>query len=269
MSFASREQVMNLMTGAFVSIAHSLGRANAVNGLGDIEALLAQEREQEREPQRRQMEGVDDTPFAHLSSDVSSLRVMSFEQVMAHYGIDKPDLRIPLPTLQSVTEAVAKWESKGPLWEACQGPGVLDGQTPLVSSSFSRYRSGIVAVVGPRLGDVSRSELDKLKKEVGLGTGDDNNVYAVHGNVMKRGEWKGALAKHLSIGEKEAFEDEIGATEGDLFFLLSSKKLEDAQTMAGKSTLQSLFCAKLNKAASEISLYSTCCGMCIRLKLIC
>jgi len=210
-SFLSREQIMNVMSGALMSAARAVGKETAISGISCC------------------AEDGTSGLFSNVSDDISLHRVLTYEEVMSQYGIDKPDLRIAFPLLKNVTKMVSSWENNIPFLNAMKS---AEGCPSFENSPFSRYQPGVIAVVLPTAGRWSRSKVEALKKLAGLS--DFKDVYSSFFSILKRGSWKGGLSKHTSVGERESLEEAIQGSEGDLVGLFACNHLEKAQTIAGR-----------------------------------
>jgi aspartyl-tRNA synthetase len=141
------------------------------------------------------------TPFARIS----------YDEAMAKYGVDKPDLRFGLP-LTDVT-AILK-----PL----NGGGV-----PLFAGALEQ--KGIIKALrlpAENAGSLSRTEADKLEEFV-KGFGARGLARA---KVADGGEWtQSPLAKNITPEARAAINAAVGATPGDyLFFQFGRAKLVNA-----------------------------------------
>jgi aspartyl-tRNA synthetase len=159
------------------------------------------------------MEGL----IARIWKDVLGVEIarpfprLSYEEAMAKYGVDKPDLRFGLP-LTDLTEILR------PL----SGGGV-----PLFAGALE-HKGIIKALRLPveNAGSLSRTEADKLEEFV-KGFGARGLARA---KVGERGEWtQSPLAKNITPEARAAINQAIGATTGDyVFFQFGRAKLVNA-----------------------------------------
>ncbi|MDB4967253.1 MAG: Aspartyl-tRNA synthetase [Myxococcales bacterium] len=161
----------------------------------------------------RIMEGL----IARIWKDVLGVEVprpfhrLSYDDAMAKYGVDKPDLRFGLP-LTDVTE----------LLRPMNGGGV-----PLFAGALEQ--KGIIKALrlpAENAGALSRTEADKLEEFV-KGFGARGLARA---KVAEGGEWtQSPLAKNVTPEARAAINAAVGATPGDyLFFQFGRPKLVNA-----------------------------------------
>jgi len=141
------------------------------------------------------------TPFARVT----------YDDAMARYGVDKPDLRFGLP-LTDLTETL----------KPLSGGGV-----PLFAGALEQ--KGIIKALRlpvENAGALSRTEADKLEEFV-KGFGARGLARA---KVAEGGEWtQSPLAKNITPAAREAINKAVGATPGDyLFFQFGRAKLVNA-----------------------------------------
>jgi aspartyl-tRNA synthetase len=141
------------------------------------------------------------TPFARIP----------YDEAMAKYGVDKPDLRFGLP-LTDVTEVL----------KPLNGGGV-----PLFTGALEQ--KGIIKALrlpAENAGSLSRTEADKLEEFV-KGFGARGLARA---KVADGGEWtQSPLAKNITPEARAAVNAAVGATPGDyLFFQFGRAKLVNA-----------------------------------------
>jgi aspartyl-tRNA synthetase len=141
------------------------------------------------------------TPFARIP----------YDEAMAKYGVDKPDLRFGLP-LTDVTEVL----------KPLNGGGV-----PLFTGALEQ--KGIIKALrlpAENAGSLSRTEADKLEEFV-KGFGARGLARA---KVADGGEWtQSPLAKNITPEARAAVNAAFGATPGDyLFFQFGRAKLVNA-----------------------------------------
>lgn len=138
----------------------------------------------------KEVKGLDiDTPFKRYT----------YDEAMARYGSDKPDLRFGLE-LQDVSDVVAE----------C-GFSVFTGA----------IQSGgqVKALRLPGGGDLSRGQIDKLADVV--------KIYGAKGLAWMRkkadGSWQSPFAKQLSEAERAAIEARLGIEAEDVAFFVADK----------------------------------------------
>jgi aspartyl-tRNA synthetase len=140
-------------------------------------------------------------PFARLS----------YDEAMATYGVDKPDLRFGLP-LTDVTELLRPLAGGGvPLFSgALEGKGIIK----------------CLRLPAANAGSLSRTEADKLEEFV-KGFGARGLARA---KVADNGEWtQSPLAKNITPEARQAINAAVGAASGDyLFFQFGRAKLVNA-----------------------------------------
>jgi aspartyl-tRNA synthetase len=129
---------------------------------------------------------------------------MPFDESMAKYGNDKPDLRFDLPHVV-LTDLVKKHEGGGvPLLdEAVKAKGIVKGMRVPSSASFSR------------------TEIDKLEEYV-RGMGAKGLARA---KVAEGGEWtQSPFAKSITPELRRAINEAMGAQPGDLLLFQFGKE---------------------------------------------
>ena len=130
---------------------------------------------------------IRETPFPHIS----------YQEAMARYGSDKPDLRFGLE-LQDLA-------------------GVLEGTAFRVFASVLAAGGQVKAVVAPQ--SFSRREVDELEalmKELGA-------AGLAWLSREAGGEHRGSVAKALSSAEQEAIFEQTGAQAGHTVFMVAGK----------------------------------------------
>jgi aspartyl-tRNA synthetase len=127
---------------------------------------------------------------------------LSYDDALARYGTDKPDLRFDLP---------------------------LVDLTDLAGSCGFRVFEGAVAAGGivkalllpGRAKDLSRKDLDNLPELV-KPVGAKGVAYI---RMQEGGKWQAPFAKAFSEADKQAFTERIGAKPGDLVLFIADKPL--------------------------------------------
>jgi aspartyl-tRNA synthetase len=123
--------------------------------------------------------------------------VITYEQAMGEYGVDKPDVRFGMK-IRDVTAAL-KQTSSQVLRPILEGGGIARG------------------INAPGAGAYSRKEIDQLTAVVtALGA---KGLVAL--KVEPGGQLAGGLAKHLSAAESEALVSILAAKPGDLLLLMA------------------------------------------------
>ncbi len=140
------------------------------------------------------------------------LRRMKYDEAMALYGSDKPDLRFDM-TIQEVTSLFANTEVSF-LKSSLEEGGIINAI--VAKNSANQY---------------SRKEIDKLTDYV--------KTYRASGLIyLKReSELTGSIAKLLTDAEKEALIEALSLEENDIAFLISGKK-EIVKTSLGALRLK-------------------------------
>ncbi len=131
-------------------------------------------------------------------------RRMPFDESMAKYGNDKPDLRFDMPHVP-LTDLVKQHEGGGVplLAEAVKAKGIVKAIRVPASASFSR------------------TEIDKLEEYV-RGMGAKGLARA---KVAQGGEWtQSPLAKSITPGLRNAINEATGAQAGDLLLFQFGKE---------------------------------------------
>ncbi len=131
-------------------------------------------------------------------------RRMPFDESMAKYGNDKPDLRFDMPHVP-LTDLVKQHEGGGVplLAEAVKAKGIAKAIRVPASASFSR------------------TEIDKLEEYV-RGMGAKGLARA---KVAQGGEWtQSPLAKSITPGLRNAINEATGAQAGDLLLFQFGKE---------------------------------------------
>ncbi len=152
----------------------------------------------------KEVHGIDlPTPF----------RRMDFDESMARYGNDKPDLRFALEHTQ-LNDVIAKFGSDGgvgPMWDSVQQKGLVK------------------ALVVPAKHALSRSEIDKLEEYVkGMGAGG-----LARAKLADNGDWTQApLFKNAKPELKAAILEATGAKNGDLLLFQFGKPSQVHTIMA-------------------------------------
>jgi aspartyl-tRNA synthetase len=132
---------------------------------------------------------------------------MSYDDAVAHYGIDRPDTRFGLE-IRDVSELVRGSEFK--VFE-----GVLGG-------------GGVVRAINAGAREMSRSELDGLNEVVQIyGAKAAAPIYAGDGG------WTGNLAKFFTVEQIAAVNAELGASDGDLLLFVADKPDVAAASLGG------------------------------------
>lgn len=137
---------------------------------------------------------------------------LTYDEVMARYGTDKPDTRF--------------------------GMEIVDLSRELAATGFRPFRTaldggGVVAGINAGARGFSRRELDALaERAVALG-GRGLLTAVVEGD----GSLRSALTKHLSAGEAEALRHAFSASAGDLL-LLAAGEARETQVLLGKLRLE-------------------------------
>ena len=121
---------------------------------------------------------------------------MAYDEAVARYGNDRPDLRFGLE-IHDLSDAVSASEFQV-FRGAIEGGGVVRG--------FN---------VGPR--ETPRKELDELT-ELARSRGAKGLVWAF---VQSSGIWRSPVAKFLSDAEMQAISSQLGASEGDLLLAVA------------------------------------------------
>jgi aspartyl-tRNA synthetase len=137
---------------------------------------------------------------------------MSYEEAMARYGSDKPDVRFGLE-IRDLGEALANTEFK-----------VFAGA---LSSG------GVVRGLNVGAVEMPRSELDALTEHVRR-FGAGGLVWAF---VQEDGSWRSPIAKFLSDAERAAMVERLGARAGDLMLVVADSEMT-AATALGELRLQ-------------------------------
>ena len=162
------------------------------------------------------------TPFPRLD----------FDESMAKYGNDKPDLRFGMPhiVLNDVFKKFGAEGGVGPIWEALQqknglvkamvvSPVAAGQHDPIVvkakEEAFRRANPNPTAKVPPPPTEFSRKDLEDLEQFVkGMGAGG-----LARAKLAENGEWTQApLFKNAKPELKQAILDATGAKQGDLIF---------------------------------------------------
>jgi aspartyl-tRNA synthetase len=138
---------------------------------------------------------------------------LSYEQAMARYGVDKPDLRFGLE-LCEVTEAVRSCGFRV-FEQVVAGGGIV---------------KGLRVPDGQRL---SRKDLDTLA-EFGKPFGAKGIAYA---RVQEGGAWQGSFAKAMTPAALAALSAAVGAQPGDAVFFCADKA-KVANTVMGALRLE-------------------------------
>jgi aspartyl-tRNA synthetase len=133
---------------------------------------------------------------------------LSYEEAMARYGSDKPDLRFGLE-IRDLAEAVA-------------------------STEFRVFQAGVVRGLnaGPR--EASRRELEELT-EVVKRFGAGGLVWAF---VQEDGTWRSPAGKALSDSDRADIETALQATPGDLLLIVADKDPSVVATALGELRLE-------------------------------
>jgi aspartyl-tRNA synthetase len=133
---------------------------------------------------------------------------LTYEEAMARYGSDKPDLRFGLE-IHDLGEAVA-------------------------STEFRVFQTGVVRGLnaGPR--EASRKELDELT-EVVKRFGAGGLVWAF---VQPDGTWRSPAGRALSDSDRADIETALQASEGDLLMIVADKDPDVVATALGELRLE-------------------------------
>jgi len=123
---------------------------------------------------------------------------MPYDEAMARYGTDRPDLRFGLE-IHDLSDALAATEFKV-FRSVLDSGGVVRG--------FN---------VGPR--ETPRKELDELT-EMAQRSGAKGLVWAF---VQAGGTWRSPVAKFLADGEMQAISSRLAASEGDLLLAVADR----------------------------------------------
>ena len=137
---------------------------------------------------------------------------MGYDDVMARYGSDRPDVRFGLE-IEDLGEAVAGSEFK-----------VFSG---------TLAKGGVVRGLNAGTREVPRSELDALT-DVVKRFGAGGLVWAF---VQEDGGWRSPVAKFLSDGEREAIGRQLSAQPGDLLLIVADQPVT-AATALGELRLE-------------------------------
>ena len=121
---------------------------------------------------------------------------MPYDEAVARYGSDRPDLRFGLE-IHDVSDALRGTEFKA-------FRGVLEG-------------GGVVRALNVGARETPRKELDELT-ELAQRTGAKGLVWAF---VQAGGVWRSPVAKFLAEGEMQAISSRLGASEGDLLLAVA------------------------------------------------
>ncbi|MGI9020776.1 MAG: aspartate--tRNA ligase [Solirubrobacterales bacterium] len=135
------------------------------------------------------------------------LRRIPYDEAIARWGSDKPDLRFGME-LASLTESLAGTE-----FNAFRG--VVDG-------------GGVVMGINVGAHEMSRAQLDGLVDEA-KELGAKGLVWA----VVEAGGWRSPVAKFLSEAEIAAMNDALGASEGDVLLLAADSLAVAAGVLGG------------------------------------
>ena len=138
---------------------------------------------------------------------------LSYDQALARYGSDKPDLRFGME-LVDLAEAVADSEFR-------------------VFTEALKAGGAVVALRAPGCGDYSRSQLDELTemaKRHGAGG-------LVHFSVTVEG-FHGPAAKFLGAAQASGVSEATGAAPGDLLLLVADADREVALKVLGRLRLE-------------------------------
>ena len=131
---------------------------------------------------------------------------MGYDEAMARYGSDKPDLRFGLEIAD--------------LGGAVAGSGFKVFSGALESG-------GVVRGINAGAREVARSGLDELT-EVVKRFGAGGLVWAF---VLEDGTWRSPIAKFLSDDERHAIEQALSASAGDLLLIVADKPSVAAQAL--------------------------------------
>jgi aspartyl-tRNA synthetase len=131
---------------------------------------------------------------------------MPYDEAIARYGTDRPDMRFGLE-IHDLGESLGATEFK-------VFRGVLDA-------------GGAVRGINAGAQELSRTELDKLI-EFAQGQGAGGLVWAY---VEEGGGWRSPVAKFLSDNERGAMAAALGASPGDLLLLVADDAGVAAQTL--------------------------------------
>jgi aspartyl-tRNA synthetase len=131
---------------------------------------------------------------------------MPYEEAMARFGSDRPDLRFGLEIVD-LGEQLARSEFK--VFSGAIGSG------------------GVVRGFNAGALTAARSELDELT-ELAQKTGAKGLVWAF---VEEGGTWRSPIAKFLSAAEIQAVTERLGASPGDLLLLVADKARVAAEVL--------------------------------------
>ncbi|HEU4658498.1 MAG TPA: aspartate--tRNA ligase [Capillimicrobium sp.] len=131
---------------------------------------------------------------------------MGYDEAMARYGTDRPDLRFGME-IQDVSDHLRETEFKA-FRGVLEGGGVVRG--------FN---------VGPR--ETPRKELDELT-ELAQRTGAKGLVWAF---VQAGGVWRSPVAKFLADAEMQEISSQLGASEGDLLLIVADEARVAAEVL--------------------------------------
>jgi len=135
------------------------------------------------------------------------LRRIPYDEAIARYGSDKPDLRFGME-LQNLTEALRGTEFKA-------FGGVVDG-------------GGVVMGMNAGAHEMSRAQLDGLVEEA-KELGAKGLVWA----VVEPDGWRSPVAKFLAEGEVAAMNESLAASEGDVLLLAADSLAVAAGVLGG------------------------------------
>ena len=124
---------------------------------------------------------------------------MTYDEAMSRYGIDRPDLRIPLELVE-VGDLVASCEFK-----VFSGPA---------NDSAGR----VAALRAPGAGGLARSAIDDYTRFVGIYGAKGLAYIKVNDRAAGRGGLQSPIVKFLSDDALEGIIERTGATDGDLVF---------------------------------------------------
>jgi aspartyl-tRNA synthetase len=158
---------------------------------------------------QRTMEGL----MAHIFKEVLDITlelpfpVLSYDEAMARYGVDKPDIRFGME-LKDITD-------------------------PLKNSSFQVFRDtanakGIIKAINVKGGNyLSRKDIEDLTHHV-YNFGAKGLISAKIGP----GGWQSSIQKFITEGERKAVEDALEARENDLLLFVAGQPKVVNQSLA-------------------------------------
>lgn len=161
--------------------------------------------------------------------DLPAFPRLDFDESMAKYGNDKPDLRFRMEhvVLNSIIEKFGAEGGVGPMWETLQQKGLIKAMVvspvapgqhnPVVVSAkeeaFRKANPNPTAKMPPPPAEFSRKDIEELEKYVvGMGAGG-----LARAKIAENGDWTQApLFKNAKPELRAAIIEATGAKAGDL-----------------------------------------------------